>query len=170
MKRLMIQLIGLFLIVNTPYTLAVNAVDQSNDEYYETQRLASVISHITHLYIREVSYREMINNAIDGLLQNLDPHSAFLDEESLEQLNSQTDGKFTGVGIEVVRENGSLKVITPLDESPAKKAGIFFFSNIFLTFSLLISSMFFIYLFCISSTNLDAGVVLYPLIELNASP
>ncbi|HJN38049.1 MAG TPA: S41 family peptidase [Gammaproteobacteria bacterium] len=127
MNRLLTPFFCLLLALTSLSAIAsedTNSVDQSNDEYYETQRLASVISHITHLYIREVSYRQMINNAIDGLLKNLDPHSAFLDEESLTQLNSQTDGKFTGVGIEVVRENGSLRVITPLDESPAKKAGI----------------------------------------------
>jgi carboxyl-terminal processing protease len=124
MKKFLMLLISLFLVMQINASQSFQNIDQSSDEYYETQRLASVISHITHLYIREVSYREMINNAIDGLLKNLDPHSAFLDEDSLTQLNSQTDGKFTGVGIEIIRENGSLKVITPLDGSPAKKAGI----------------------------------------------
>ena len=66
----------------------------------------------------------MIESAIEGMLEFFDPHSTFLNDEELNELKVQTKGEFGGLGIEVTLENGFVKVISPIDDTPASKAGI----------------------------------------------
>lgn len=90
----------------------------------DIQRFSTVIAQIKRYYIEKASDRELFNNAIRGMLMNLDPHSSFLDEEDLKDLQTVTTGEFGGIGIEIIPENGYIKVISPLDDTPAFKAGI----------------------------------------------
>ena len=75
-------------------------------------------------YVRPVDDSELINAAIEGMVSNLDPHSSYMDAKAFADMQIQTKGEFGGIGIEVTMENGLVKVITPIDDTPASKAGI----------------------------------------------
>jgi C-terminal peptidase (prc) len=80
--------------------------------------------HIRHAYIEDIDDRTLLEYAIRGMLEQLDPHSAFLDASSFDDLQVHTTGEFGGLGIEVGMENGFIKVISPIDETPAARAGV----------------------------------------------
>lgn len=90
----------------------------------DIKRFATVISQVKRYYVQPIDDEKLFNNAIRGLLSNLDPHSAYLDTDDLKDLQTATSGKFGGIGIEVLPENGLIKVVTPLDGTPAEKAGV----------------------------------------------
>lgn len=90
----------------------------------EVKRLAAAISHIKNYYIHPISDEELFDHAIKGMLSNLDPHSNYLNSTEYQDLNSNTKGEFSGVGLEVTLDEDVLKVISALDDSPAAKAGI----------------------------------------------
>nr|WP_075880531.1 S41 family peptidase [Halomonas massiliensis] len=90
----------------------------------EIQTLAEVFERIKRAYVEEVDDRTLLRNAMRGMLNELDPHSAYLDEEEFQSLRESTQGEFGGIGIEVGMENGQLMVITPIDDTPASKAGL----------------------------------------------
>ena len=74
--------------------------------------------------MEDVSDKKLIESAINGMLSSLDPHSSFLDDQSFKYMSEQTKGKFGGLGIEVTMENGVVKVVSPIDDTPASKAGL----------------------------------------------
>lgn len=90
----------------------------------DVQRFSNALSLIKKYYVKEVSDKELFDNAIRGMLQGLDPHSTYLDEADFKELQASTNGEFGGLGIEVTMESGVVKVITPLVDTPAFKAGI----------------------------------------------
>lgn len=90
----------------------------------DIQRFATTIAQIKRYYVEPVSDDKLFNYAIQGMLSNLDPHSDYLDAQALEDLQTVTTGKFGGIGIEMLPDNGFIKVISPLDDTPAYKAGI----------------------------------------------
>ena len=75
-------------------------------------------------YVEEVSEDKLIENAINGMLSSLDPHSSYLDAETFKDMREQTKGEFGGLGIEVTMDNGWIKIISPIDDTPAFKAGL----------------------------------------------
>ena len=75
-------------------------------------------------YVEQVSDQELIEAAINGMLTSLDPHSAYLPDDNFKKMQVQTKGKFGGLGIEVTMENGFVKVVSPIDDTPADKAGL----------------------------------------------
>ncbi|MDF1762959.1 MAG: S41 family peptidase, partial [Oleibacter sp.] len=83
-----------------------------------------VFERIRSSYVEEVDDQTLFNNAIKGMLSSLDPHSAYLQEDDFSDLRETTAGKFGGLGIEVGMENGMIRVITPIDDTPAQRAGI----------------------------------------------
>jgi carboxyl-terminal processing protease len=83
-----------------------------------------VYDHIRSGYVEEISDSKLLEYAIKGMLSELDPHSAYLDKKAFEDLQVNTTGEFGGVGIEIGQENGFIKVISPIDGTPAQKAGI----------------------------------------------
>ena len=85
---------------------------------------AEIFEQIRAAYVEEVDDKTIFNNAIKGMLNSLDPHSAYLQEEDFTNLQESTSGKFGGLGIEVSTQEGLIRVITPIDDSPAQKAGI----------------------------------------------
>ncbi|GAB3368965.1 proteolytic complex protein CptA [Spongiibacter taiwanensis] len=88
------------------------------------RNFADVFNQIRQSYVEEVDDETLLENAIRGMLSGLDPHSDYLDEESFADLQSHTTGEFGGLGIEVGQENGFVKVVAPIDDTPAQKAGI----------------------------------------------
>jgi carboxyl-terminal processing protease len=90
----------------------------------EVQRFSNAISEIKKYYVKPVDDKELFDNAIRGMVSGLDPHSSYLNEEEFKDLQTSTSGEFGGLGIEVTMEDGVVKVITPLLDTPAYKAGI----------------------------------------------
>ena len=88
------------------------------------RNFADVFNQIRLSYVEEVDDKTLLENAIRGMLSGLDPHSDYLDANSFEDLQNHTTGEFGGLGIEVGMENGFIKVVTPIDDTPAERAGI----------------------------------------------
>ena len=102
--------------------------EQANPEQQipmeDVQRFSNALSLIKKYYVKQVDDKVLFDNAIRGMLNGLDPHSAYLDEDDFKELQTSTNGEFGGLGIEVTMEEGVVKVITPLLDTPAFKAGI----------------------------------------------
>ncbi|MHB8453783.1 MAG: S41 family peptidase [Acidiferrobacterales bacterium] len=90
----------------------------------ELRAFTEVFSRIKSDYVEPVSDKKLIDDAIQGMLAGLDPHSAYLDPEAFKELRVGTEGQFGGLGIEVTMEDGFVKVVSPIDDSPAAHAGI----------------------------------------------
>jgi len=90
----------------------------------QIKKFSEVYSRIKRSYVEEVDDKKLISGAISGMLSGLDPHSAYLDEDAFTELRVGTSGEFGGLGIEVGMENGFVKVISPIDDTPAYKAGL----------------------------------------------
>ena len=90
----------------------------------ELRTFAEVMDRIKAAYVEPVDDKTLLENAIKGMLSNLDPHSAYLGPEDFAELQESTSGEFGGVGIEVGTEDGNIKIVSPIDDTPASKAGI----------------------------------------------
>lgn len=90
----------------------------------DVQRFSNAINQIKKYYVKPVSDKNLFDNAIHGMLNGLDPHSAYLEEDEFNELQTTTSGEFGGLGIEITMEDGAIKVVTPLVDTPAYKAGI----------------------------------------------
>lgn len=98
---------------------------ESVEDTYELLNLfGEVMERAKNSYVEEVTDKKLIEAAINGMLTSLDPHSSFLNEKDFKQMTEQTRGKFGGLGIEVTMENGLVKVVSPIDDTPAFKAGL----------------------------------------------
>ena len=98
---------------------------QNIDKLYEKIDLFSeVLEKIQNEYVDEINQAEAMDSAINGLLQSLDPYSAYMNPKIFEESQTETSGEFGGLGIEVSMEGGVVKVITPIDDTPASKAGV----------------------------------------------
>ena len=106
----------------SPYI--AHSIDKDINEYDYLKFLGESIEKIKTDYVEHVDNKEIVESAINGILSSLDPHSSFLNAQSLEDMKVQTKGEFGGLGIEVTMENGFVKVISPIDNTPAYKAGI----------------------------------------------
>ncbi len=95
-----------------------------DDPYLLLELFGAAFQSVRTDYVDETSDRELIEAAINGMLTSLDPHSGFLDDESFNDMQVQTKGEFGGLGIEVTMENGLVRVVSPIDDTPAFKAGI----------------------------------------------
>lgn len=103
----------------------LDAQAQNNEETYKQLNLfGDVFERVKGQYVDEVSDEELIEAAINGMLTDLDPHSSYLDEDDYKDMQVQTRGSFGGLGIEVTMENGLVKVVSPIDDTPAFRAGI----------------------------------------------
>ncbi len=110
------------LFIASPINLdAKESKDSKLDAYLKFTR---VLNLIESQYVDEINSTELINKALKGLLSNLDAHSAYMDAKSFKDLNIQTKGEFGGLGIVVGMKKGALTVIAPIDDTPAKRAGI----------------------------------------------
>jgi carboxyl-terminal processing protease len=105
---------------NSVMRLFSNEKDNSN---YVTF-FKDVVARVKRDYVEQVTDKELVETALDGMLTSLDPHSSFFNEKDYKDVKVSTSGEFGGLGIEVTMEHGFIKVITPYDGSPAKKAGV----------------------------------------------
>ena len=96
----------------------------SNELYEKIDLFGEVLEKIDKDYVDEVNQADMIDSAINGVLQSLDPYSAYMSPELFKEMQTDTRGEFGGLGIEIGMESGLVKVISPIDDTPAAKAGI----------------------------------------------
>ncbi len=113
-----------FILVLSVGATTVNAQVDSQETYQLLNLFGDVFERVRRDYVEEVSDKKLIEAAINGMLTSLDPHSGYLNEKSFEEMQVQTKGEFGGLGIEVTMENGLVKVVSPIDDTPAFKAGI----------------------------------------------
>ncbi len=106
------------------FTISTNKLNSSEIEIYKKIDLfGEVLEKINKEYVDEIDQSETMDYAINGLLQSLDPYSAYLSPESFSSMQTETSGEFGGLGIEVTMEAGVVKVISPIDDTPASRAG-----------------------------------------------
>ena len=103
----------------------LNSVNSAEiDIYKKIDLFGEVLEKINKEYVDEINQSESMDSAINGLLQSLDPYSSYMSPEIFQEMQTETSGEFGGLGIEVSMEAGVVKVITPIDDTPASKAGI----------------------------------------------
>ena len=116
------KLIIFFLIIHISFFQISHSVE--NEIYKKIDLFGEVLEKINKEYVDEINQSESMDSAINGLLQSLDPYSAYMTPEIFEEMQTETSGEFGGLGIEVGMEAGVVKVITPMDGTPADKAGL----------------------------------------------
>jgi len=105
-------------------TTPENKVEASSETYRQLNLFGDVFAKVREDYVEEVDDAKLIEAAINGMLSSLDPHSSYLNPKNYDGMKVQTRGKFGGLGIEVTMENGFVKVVSPIDDTPAAKAGV----------------------------------------------
>ena len=111
-----------FIIQSLTFTTFSFSAD--NDIYKKIDLFGEVLKKINEEYVEEINQSESMDSAINGLLQSLDPYSAYMSPEIFNEMQTETSGEFGGLGIEVSMESGVVKVISPIDDTPASRAGI----------------------------------------------
>ena len=122
MKKIiiLITILSLNIFVHNGYVYAKN----SNELYEKIDLFSEVLETIKQEYVDEIDQAEAMDSAINGLLQSLDPYSAYMSPKSFDGMQTDTKGEFGGLGIEIGMESGVVKVISPIDDTPAANAGI----------------------------------------------
>ena len=105
-------------------TSAVPAQDKDRETYRQLELFGTVFDRIRSDYVEAPKIDDMIENALNGMLASLDPHSSYMNEKTFRDMQVQTRGEFGGLGIEVTMENGLVKVVSPIDDTPASRAGL----------------------------------------------
>src|SRR5579863_8883160 len=100
------------------------AAQQDADTYRELDLFGQVFERVRADYVDKVSDKHLIEAAINGMLSSLDPHSSYMDAKDFAEMQVQVQGEFGGLGIEVTMEDGLVKVVSPIDGTPAAKAGL----------------------------------------------
>ena len=103
---------------------ALALAEEDAETYRQLNLFGDILEHVRDDYVEEVSASELIEAAIDGMINALDPHSKYHNPRSFKEVQVQARGEFGGLGIEVTMENGFVKVISPIDDTPAQRAGI----------------------------------------------
>ncbi|MBQ7618211.1 MAG: S41 family peptidase [Desulfovibrio sp.] len=128
LSRLLL-LSGAFLLLLLPFGgLAVAKKGVGNelvaDKYASLRRFSQVLDLVEHHYVKDVTQKDLINGALKGMLQGLDPHSTFMSTEEYKEMQETTSGEFFGVGIEISMENNQVVVVAPIEDTPAYRAGL----------------------------------------------
>ena len=119
------KIISFFLFCIIIALSVTGSTASKNKETYEYLDLfGQIFDRVRSQYVDNVTDEELIEKAIDGMLTGLDPHSGYMDEEVWEEMQMDTQGKFGGLGIEITMEEGFVKVISPIEDTPAYKAGV----------------------------------------------
>src|SRR3954471_5797362 len=100
------------------------AETNTSETYRQLNLFGDVFERVRSEYVEPVTDEQLIETAINGMLTSLDPHSSYLNRKSFQDMQVQARGEFGGLGIEVTMENGVIKVVSPIDDTPASKAGI----------------------------------------------
>ncbi|MBD8556833.1 S41 family peptidase [Rhizobium sp. CFBP 8762] len=126
-RRTSLVLVGALLgatAMGVVYTTIVPAVAANASTYRELSVFGDVFERVRAQYVTAPQEDKLIENAINGMLSSLDPHSSYMNSKDAEDMRTQTKGEFGGLGIEVTMENELVKVITPIDDTPASRAGV----------------------------------------------
>jgi carboxyl-terminal processing protease len=137
MPKNLVRFFALFVVVaalasspllakNTPAETKEDAkpAESAGDTFKQLTLFSDVLERVRADYVDPVADSKLIENALNGMLSALDPHSNYMDKKSFQEMQTQTHGEFGGLGIEVTMENGIVKVVSPIDDTPAAKAGI----------------------------------------------
>ena len=122
-----IALVCTGLIAGVALTLQLSATAQqgsSNLPLDELRNLSNVFGQIKRDYVEPVEDKRLLTDAIKGMVSGLDPHSSFLDKKDFAEMQEHTQGKFAGLGIEITSEDGLVKVLNPIEDTPAARAGL----------------------------------------------
>ena len=123
--KISLFIIALFLIGNSSYISDKSIIHASDEVPVEDiEQFVDIFKRIKEQYVDEVNDDELFKNAIQGMVNGLDPHSDFLSKDDFDELKIGTTGRFGGLGIEITQEDSYIKVISPIDDTPAKRAGI----------------------------------------------
>lgn len=109
------------------FTLAIapGPTNAAKDDHFQAlKRFSQVLDMVESYYVQPISRKELIDNSIKGMIEELDPHSTYLTPEDYKDMQEQTAGKFSGIGIEISMEQGRLIVVAPIEDTPAYKAGL----------------------------------------------
>ena len=120
-KKLKTYFLSLFIFF---FVNSIVSASEENDIYKKIDVFSEVLDKINKEFVDEVNQSDAMDAAINGVLQSLDPYSAYMSPESYQSMQTETSGEFGGLGIEVSMEAGVIKVITPMDDSPAAEAGV----------------------------------------------
>ena len=116
------------LIIGLISSCAIAKEQKKQEEEVNTYELLNIFGEVMERtkvsYVEDISDKQLIESAINGMLTSLDPHSSYLNAEDFKYMNEQTSGKFGGLGIEITMENNVVKIISPIDDTPAAKAGL----------------------------------------------
>lgn len=116
--------LGLVAATQVAGPLLAQEADKNSSVYEQLDLFGDIFERIREQYVEDVDEHELIEAAIDGMLTSLDPHSSYLSPDDAEDMRVQTRGEFGGLGIEVTQEEGFIKVVSPIDGTPASAAGI----------------------------------------------
>ena len=117
MKKILILIIFIFNFSST-------SAFSKNELYEKIDLFGEVLENIKKEYVEDIDQSEVMDSAINGVLQSLDPYSAYMSPELFKEMQTDTRGEFGGLGIEIGMEAGVVKVISPIEDTPAEKAGI----------------------------------------------
>ena len=117
------KILVIIFLLNSLFLINISVSAESNI-YKKIDLFGEVLEKINEEYVDEINQSESMDSAINGLLQSLDPYSAYMPPEAFNEMQTETSGEFGGLGIEVGMESGVVKVISPIDDTPASRAGI----------------------------------------------
>jgi carboxyl-terminal processing protease len=121
--RISLWIVTFFLLFTL--TVAPGPTMAGKDDHFEAlKRFSQVLDMVESYYVKPISRKELIDNSIKGMIEQLDPHSAFLTPEDYKEMQVDTAGKFSGIGIEISLDQGRLTVVSPIEDTPAYKAGL----------------------------------------------
>ncbi|KAB1443791.1 S41 family peptidase [Pseudodesulfovibrio senegalensis] len=114
-----------FLLLFTLTVTPGSSIASKDDAHFDAlRRFSQVLDMVEGYYVNPITKKELIEDSIKGMLEQLDPHSAYLTAEDFKDMQESTSGKFSGIGIEISMENGRLIVVSPIEDTPAYKAGL----------------------------------------------
>ena len=119
-KILLFSLFYIFILIS----LQTQGASKNKETYEYLDLFGQIFDRVRSEYVEEVTDEELIEKAIDGMLTGLDPHSSYMNEEVWQEMQTDTSGKFGGLGIEITMDEGFVKVVSPIEDTPAFKAGV----------------------------------------------
>ncbi|MGH7844643.1 MAG: S41 family peptidase [Candidatus Binatia bacterium] len=123
-SSVLLVLVGLALGLSLSGQVVTNVLALPKDEYESLEAFTNLLAIVKKNYVDEVNTKDLVTGAINGMLSSLDPHSAYLTPELYKDLQTETQGRFGGLGIEITVRNGVLTVVSPIEDTPAFQAGI----------------------------------------------
>ncbi len=121
---IIIALICVFMVIGTYQVHQIASAREENGTYEQLKIFGSVLDLVQRNYVEEIPPKKLIYGAVQGMLKSLDPHSSFMKPEDYKELQIETKGSFTGIGIEISLKDGILTVVSPIEGTPAYKAGL----------------------------------------------